>query len=47
LSTIDTAIFMAGVLTVATYFTGKSDGESEIRELADALPPRRLEMGPE
>jgi hypothetical protein len=37
LSTIDTAIFMAGVLTVATYFTGKSDGESEIRELADVL----------
>jgi len=37
LSTIDTAIFMAGVLSVATYFTGKSDGESEIRELADVL----------
>jgi hypothetical protein len=37
LSTIDTAIFMAGVLTVATYFTGKSEGESEIRELADML----------
>jgi hypothetical protein len=37
LSTIDSAIFMAGVLTVATYFTGKSDGESEIRELADVL----------
>ena len=46
LSTIDTAIFMAGVLTVATYFTGKSDGESEIRELAEmSLPTRRLEMG--
>jgi hypothetical protein len=37
LSTIDTAIFMSGVLTVASYFTGKSEGESEIRELADML----------
>jgi len=37
LSTIDTAIFMAGVLTVATYFTGQSEGEGEIRELADVL----------
>src|ERR1019366_682334 len=37
LSTIDTAIFIAGVLTAASYFTGKSDRESEIRELADVL----------
>ena len=37
LSTADTAIFIAGVLTVASYFTGSSDGESEIRDLADAL----------
>jgi hypothetical protein len=37
LSTIDTAIFMAGVLTAASYFTGESEGESEIRELADML----------
>jgi hypothetical protein len=37
LSTIDTAILMAGVLTVANYFTGSSDGESEIRELAEIL----------
>ena len=37
LSTIDTAIFMAGVLTAASYFTGKSGAESEIRELADIL----------
>ena len=35
LSTIDTAIFMAGVLTAANYFTAK--GEEEIRELADNL----------
>ncbi len=37
LSTIDSAIFIAGVLTAASYFTGKSDRESEIRELADVL----------
>ena len=37
LSTIDTAIFMAGVLTAANYFTGKNEAESEIRELADGL----------
>jgi hypothetical protein len=37
LSTIDTAIFIAGVLTVASYFTGKSEKESEIRELAEIL----------
>src|SRR6204780_134558 len=37
LSTIDTAIFIAGVLTVASYFTGRSEEESEIRELAEIL----------
>jgi hypothetical protein len=37
LSTVDTAILMAGVLTVATYFDGTSEGESEIRELAEIL----------
>jgi hypothetical protein len=37
LSTIDTAILMAGVLTVASYFTGSGEGESEIRELAEIL----------
>jgi len=37
LSTIDTAIFMAGVLTVASYFTKEVEEESEIRELADVL----------
>jgi hypothetical protein len=37
LSTVDTAILMAGVLTVASYFTSKSGDESEIRELADIL----------
>jgi hypothetical protein len=36
LSTIDTAILMAGVLTAASYFDGSS-GESEIRELAEIL----------
>jgi hypothetical protein len=37
LSTVDTGILMAGVLTVANYFTGKSGKESEIRELAEIL----------
>jgi len=37
LSTVDTAILMAGVLTAAGYFTGDEEGESEIRELADRL----------
>src|SRR5579864_6378496 len=37
LSTVDTAILMAGVLMVATYFIGKSDEEREIRELAEIL----------
>jgi hypothetical protein len=37
LSTIDTAILMAGVLSSAAYFTAKSAAEAEIRELADAL----------
>jgi hypothetical protein len=37
LSTIDTAIFIAGVLTAASYFTGKNETESAIRELAEVL----------
>jgi len=37
LSTIDTAILMAGVLTAANYFTLESQEESEIRELAESL----------
>ena len=37
LSTIDTAIFIAGVLTAATYFNGTAEAERELRELADAL----------
>jgi hypothetical protein len=37
LSTVDTAIFMAGVLTVASYFTAENEAESEIRKLADEL----------
>jgi hypothetical protein len=37
LSTVDTAIFIAGVLTAANYFTGKSKEESEVRELAEIL----------
>ena len=37
LSTIDTALLIAGVLTVGAYFTGPSDDERELRELADML----------
>ena len=37
LSTIDTAILMAGILTVGHYFAGDNNGETEIRELADEL----------
>jgi len=37
LSTADTAILMAGILTAASYFTGKSEKESEIRKLAETL----------
>ena len=37
LSTIDTAIFIAGVLTAASYFTGQNETESAIRELAEVL----------
>jgi len=37
LSTIDTAILLAGMLTAARYFSGDDSDEREIRELADAL----------
>jgi hypothetical protein len=37
LSTIDTTILLAGVLTAAAYFDGEIKSEREIRELADAL----------
>jgi hypothetical protein len=37
LSTVDTAILMAGVLTAASYFTANSSKESEIRRLAEIL----------
>src|ERR1700680_2042329 len=37
LSTIDTAILLAGVLTAASYFAGEIDEEVEIRELAESL----------
>jgi hypothetical protein len=37
LSTVDTAILMAGILTVAGYFAGEGKEESEIRELAEFL----------
>jgi hypothetical protein len=42
LSTIDTALLIAGVLTAAEYFDGGEAGEREIRELADSLY-RRVE----
>jgi hypothetical protein len=37
LSTIDTAIFIAGVLTAAYYFKGISKEEKEIRNLAESI----------
>jgi hypothetical protein len=42
LSSIDTAILMAGVLSCREYFDRDEAGEREIRELADALY-RRVE----
>jgi hypothetical protein len=40
LSTVDTAILMAGVLTAASYFTANSAKEGEIRKLAESLYAR-------
>jgi hypothetical protein len=37
LSLIDSALFLAGVLTTGVYFTERIQNETEIRELADAL----------
>jgi hypothetical protein len=37
LSTIDTAILIAGVLTAATYFDAEDAAEAEVREFADIL----------
>ena len=42
LSTIDTALLLAGMLTAAQYFDGDTDAEREIRTLSDALN-RRVE----
>ena len=37
LSLIDTALLLAGILTAGAYFTDHSEGESEVRTLADLL----------
>ena len=37
LSTIDTALFLAGVLTAASYFDHEAPREQEVRAIADAL----------
>jgi hypothetical protein len=37
LSTIDTAILLAGVLAAASYFDGEAGGEQEVRAVADTL----------
>jgi hypothetical protein len=42
LSSIDTALLIAGMLTAALYFDGESPAEMELRQLADALY-RRVE----
>lgn len=44
LSTIDTALFLAGALAAAAYFDGDSADEARIRRLADALY-RRVDWG--
>lgn len=40
LSTIDTALLMAGVLTVQSYFDGEAEAEKKIRAYADSLYKR-------
>jgi len=40
LSTIDTALLLAGVLTCQSYFTGTDPGETEIRALAESIYAR-------
>lgn len=40
LSTIDTALFIAGALSVAAYFKGDNDDEKEIRQIAEELYKR-------
>ena len=42
LSTIDTGLLMAGILSAMSYFDGDDDTESQIRQTADALY-RRVE----
>ncbi len=37
LSTIDSALFLAGMLTAAAYFDRETENEAEIRDIADAL----------
>jgi hypothetical protein len=37
LSTVDTAIMMAGILVAASYFTANNEKEIELRKLADTL----------
>lgn len=44
LSTIDTALLMAGVLTAESYFDGSSATEQQVRRLADRLY-RRVDWG--
>jgi hypothetical protein len=40
LSTVDTALLLAGALAAAEYYDGEADGEREIRELARSLYER-------
>lgn len=40
LSTVDTALLMAGILTVSAYFSGEDAAECDIRSLAEALYAR-------
>ena len=43
LSTVDTALLVAGILTAGAYFREDSLAENEIRTLSDALYRRRSE----
>merc|ERR1711969_375937 len=37
LSTIDTALFVAGALAISSYFNGEGEEDREIRAIVDAL----------
>jgi hypothetical protein len=44
LSTVDTSLLLGGVLFAQSYFDRDDPVEAEIRDLAEHLPPRRLDF---